>query len=99
MRATLDLRSQLADRYQRLRSLIEFINANGALGHVSVVVLFSLTLISTVPTHSSPKLSQSSRQQLAQDAEKLSSAKNLWHYHNQNHSTQVSYTPLPKCAR
>ncbi|KDQ07351.1 hypothetical protein BOTBODRAFT_192479 [Botryobasidium botryosum FD-172 SS1] len=60
MRATLDLRAQLTDRCTRLRSLIGFINENGALG----------------------QLSQTSRQRLAHDAEKLFAANNLWAYHN-----------------
>lgn len=67
----------MADRVLRARALIDYINSNGLVGKVSRSLLCSCVVADTVK-----QLSQSSRRQLSQDAERLSAAVALWHHQN-----------------
>lgn len=73
----IDLRTQLADRVLRAKALIDYINSNGLLGKVRLLSLYRNQL-AYIPR----QLSQSSRRQLSQDAERLSAAVALWYHQN-----------------
>lgn len=70
-----DLTRQIMERRERLRFLIGFINENGALG--KVIVKGSIFCVVGVLTNI--KMSQSSRQRLTLDAERLYASEQLWH--------------------
>lgn len=82
-----DLHAQLTHRKERLSFLIKFINDNGVLTKVGLVLLM-------YERHSSEmfslQMSQRSRQYLATDAEKLYAAHQLW----LSHTRMLSYVLL-----